>query len=580
MGKMYINLVHRAENDAALMESVRFQQEECHRLGLKTTLLIGYPAMCNKETAEYVRMEGKRADVELGISLHDIVCDELEQEAGTAERVLYLMRMPARKRVIHKIFTKFQELFGYIPSAVGGYIIDAETLAFIKEEYPQVKAAITNCFEEGVKMFAGNCNGWMLFSDGGPWGAYYPSKENHLVPAASQQDYVGIVGLPHLNRDMVLSLTSRDDYFASHPINIMRAKACRGKDSSYAYYFFDQWVEQAAYNGYSYYNVFVSSAWITRGYQTLFVDNYLDARAMYSDALEYYRKNCDEGITACVTMSEFASWFEENVPIGTPEVNLWKEILCGTKRQNYWYVDSSSRIVLDMNQGGTITDLRPYAARWDNRMGPDTKALYNGSNPFVISLEHRNAEASCRLGYKGKNASVKDKRTQGKAYKDAKGNHVLEVSPLIFDFDGDEITLYSRFIFQKEGSLRIERKAEGIAENETLSVTEYFKGCYGTNQYPENLNGAILYIQGQEQAELTFQYDGRRLTTGVPSGRSARAGVKLPQINTEMIWNTECGSETVGVEEGILFEPYYTLNAEGRLRNGEVMTTCLQIKKL
>ena len=580
MGTMYINLVHRAENDPALMESVRFQQEECHRLGLKTTLLIGYPAMCSEEIVRYVKEEGKRDDVELGISLHDISCGELEREAGTKETALYLMRLSARKKVIHKIFGRFQTEFGFIPSAIGGYIVDAATLSFIKEEYPQVKAAITNCFEEGVKMFAGNCNGWMLFSDGGPWGACYPSRDNHLMPAREEADYVGIVGLPHLNRDMVLSLTSRDDYFASHPVNVMRAKACRGRESSYMYYFFDQWAGQAAYNGYGYYNVFVSAAWLTKGYQTLFVDNYLDARGMYTDALEYYKENCEKGISRCTTMTEFAVWYEENVPLGTPEVNLWKEMLCGTKRQCFWYADPWYRAAIDMNQGGTITDLRPYAAHWDNTMGPDTKALYDGSNPFVISQEHRNTEAFCSLEYRGVTVSVKDKRTQAGTGKDENGNHVLCIDPLRFAFGGEEIVLYSRFVFLPGGEMRMERKVTGLKKGEKVRVTECFRGCYGRNQYPENLNGAGLYVEGDTCDALLYRYDGRELASAVSPEKKGAAGVKLPQIKTGIRLEAGEHTEKTGVKEGILFQPFYTLSAEGTLENEEVMTTCLKIQEL
>lgn len=579
MEKMYINLVHRAENDPALMESVKFQQEECHRLGLKVTLLIGYPAMCNPEIAAYVKKEGERDDVELGISFHDISNSELKEIAGTAEPVLYLMELEARKRVIDKIFEKFRQEFGYVPASVGGYIVDAATLSYIKEKYPSVKAAITNCFEEGIKMFAGNCNGWVLFSDGGPWGASYPSRENHLMPARDREDYVGIVGLPHLNRDMVLSLVSRDDYFASHPINVMRAKACHSAESSYMYYFFDQWAEQVKKNGYGYYNVFVSAAWITKGFQTLFVDNYLDARKMYSDALLYYKENCEKGIAECTTMSEFADWYEGHVPIGAPEVNLWKEILCGTGRQCFWYVDPYYRMAFDMNQGGTIIDVRPYAHHLDNTMGPDTEVLYDGSNPFIISQEHRNTEAFCSLTYKGQRVSVKDQRTFAETGKDKNGCPTLEVEPMRFTIQGVELVLHSRFTFLEGGKIRMERCVEGLPEGESAELTEEFRGCYGKNQYPENLNGIVLHVKGAEEKELTYCYQGRALQTAVSGEGEAVAKAAIPQIRTAVSLIAESCAARAEVLEGVLFSPFYTLKMEGTVKNKEAMITCLKIEE-
>lgn len=576
MSKMYLNIVHRIENNPNLHEGVKFQQDECHRLQLKTTLLIGYPAMLNPEYAAYAAAEAKRNDVELGISFHDITCDELQELIGTKEWAFYLLGMEAKKLVIDRVFTKFREIYGYIPSSIAGYIMDANTLRYIKTKYPQVKAAITNCFEEGVKMFAGNCNGWMLFSDGGPWGAYYPSKDNHLIPARDKEDYVGIVGLPHLNRDMVLALTSRDDYFASHPINVMRAKANEGSRSPYMYHFYDQWVKQAEYNGYSYYNVFVSAGWITPGFQEQFVENHDDARRMYTDALEYYRLNMDRGNTQCVTMTEFAEWFEDKVEIAQPEVNLWNEMLCGTKRQNFWYIDPYFRMAIDMNQGGAIIDLRPYASHYDNNIGIDTKALYNGSNPFIISSEHRNTEASCYLEYKGQRVSNKDKRVKAHIEKNQEGNQVLLVDPISFQFEDTEIVLYSSFTF-RHGEVTISRKMKyNSAQSEKVKVIETFKGCYGTDQYPENMKGIIMQIQNKEtKKDMIYSYIGREIALEAPT----IIKTIIPQVETCVEMSANLNVDKAKIEEGYLFNPFYYMSMEGSIADGEEMVTCLRIKK-
>lgn len=578
MSKMYINIVHRAENDLKLLESVKFQQEECHRLGLKTTLVIGYPAMLNPEITEYIKEEGEREDVEIGISFHDISCKELQAAAGSKEKALYLLSLEGKKMVIDMVFEKFMETFGFLPTSVTDYIMDANTLKYIKKKYPLVKAAITNCFEEGVKMFAGNCNSWVLFSDGGPWGAYYPSRDNHLIPARDEEDYVGIVGLPHLNRDMVLALTSRDDYFASHPINVMRAKANKGKESPYMYHFFDQWVRQTEYNGYGYYNVFVSAAWITEGYQTMFVDDYLDARQMYTDALDYYKKMSEEGKSECVTMTEFAQWYQENVEIGTPEVNLWNEILCGSKRQNFWYIDPNYRIAVDMNMGGTIIDLRPYSSHPDNNMGPDTKVLYNGSNPFIISGEHRNTEASCCLEYENKGISVRDKRTTASVAKDGEGNYKLVLAPFRFAFDGLQGTLHSEFTFLKDGKIQLRRAISDLSDkNKKVTVKEEFRGCYGTTQYPENMNGIVLKAANSEKTEdLTYEYRSRELKTANPKIVEA----DIPQLGISVALEAGETASSAKAEEGHLFHPYYQMEVQGEIGEGEELLTCLIIKKL
>ena len=79
-----------------------------------------------------------------------------------------------------------------------------ESINKVKEKYPSVKIAIISCFEEGIKMFAGCDYSWYLFSEGGPWSAYYPSKANSLCPAKNKDEAIDIIGVPHLNRDMLM----------------------------------------------------------------------------------------------------------------------------------------------------------------------------------------------------------------------------------------------------------------------------------------------------------------------------------------------------------------------------------------
>ncbi|GGI46575.1 hypothetical protein GCM10008018_17780 [Paenibacillus marchantiophytorum] len=100
------------------------------------------------------------------------------------------------------------------------------------------------------------------------------------------------------------ALTSRDDYFASHPANVMRAKANDGPNSPYMRRFIDQWIEQKNYNGFAYYSVFVSTLWVVP--DNIFVDAVNHSRAMYIDSLQYLKEKRERGEVDFVTMSEFA----------------------------------------------------------------------------------------------------------------------------------------------------------------------------------------------------------------------------------------------------------------------------------
>ena len=90
-------------------------------------------------------------------------------------------------------------------------------------------------------MYDGNRHSWNLFCEGSPWSAYYPSNKNSMCPAMNEDEAIGIVGIPHLNRDMLMAYIGRDDCFSSHSANVQRGLVNEGKKCKYLYDFFDEW---------------------------------------------------------------------------------------------------------------------------------------------------------------------------------------------------------------------------------------------------------------------------------------------------------------------------------------------------
>lgn len=578
MSKMFVNVIHRADPGPVMLEALRFQQDEAHRSGIRTTILLQYPAFFDREMVEYIKEQKDRFGDEVGIHFHELMHEDLQGVAESREPALYLHSVKSKKAIILRMFEKFKEIFGFIPTAVADYILDTPSLKIIREHYPEVKVAITNCFEEGVKMFEGNNRGWYLFSDGGPWSAYYPAVENFLCPAYGKSDEVGIVGLPHLNRDMILAITSRDDYFASHPVNVVRAKANNGPDSPYIRRFIDKWIEQADYNGFSYYSLFVSCPWLTPG--NMFVESWEDARALYTDSLRYLKKRIDDGKVEAMTMTGFADWYSINVGAGQPEVNLWDDLLCGTKRQMFWYVDAYFRSAIDLNLSGTICDFRPYTGRLEKNLGPDTVSLWNGNYPFLISSEHRSGSShTCHLSCNGHSASIGDKRSKGRVEKTEAGKPRLVVEPITVRLGDITATLQSSFTFEGQGRILIERKLLEVSDsNAGIQLTEYHKGCWGTTMYPEDMRGIELSVArgSGEASKLSYEYRTRSIS--VPGSDSAHAAI--PQIKTRVGLSAVEGAEAVRAEEGCLFNPFYVLAVEKRVAKGGSMKVCLTIEKL
>ncbi len=585
MGKMHINILHRidtGDTESSVFEALVYQQDAVHKLGMRATLFLGTEALYSEPCVEYALSQEKEYGDELGLNLHGLTANGLGERFGIKDSMVYLMPHEKKAELLTFVMELFKQKIGYYPKSVVSYVLDARTLNWLHQNYPTVKAAITNCFEEGVKMFYGNQNQWYLFSDGGPWGAYYPSKVNSLVEAKDKEDYCGIVGLPHLNRDMLMAITSRDDLFSSHPHNVMRAKAYDFDNMEMPYMdrFVDQWVKQLEYNDYIYYNVFVGPLWLTD-------DSMLDesgafARELYTQNMTYLKKKVDEGVAQISTMSEFAEWMESNVEIGTPEVNKWRDIVCGSKREVYWYVDPYMRVALDANIAGAICDLRPHAGRLVRNLGNDTPNLCNMNYPFLISCEHRGGVHdgsihTYKLEINGKETDLALKRTTISPGTDENGNKFVKFEPVTYTLDNIRATVESKYTFMGNGEIRISRMLISCSDpNAVVKIKEYHCGCWGTTTYPEDMRGVVLGISSADKDEkIKFEYLGREFLSDNVEALNAT----IPELN--VIVSMEPVTE--GVEgkiiEGWMFSPYYRMQLSKELKESEALESWLKIQQ-
>lgn len=579
--KMYLNVIHRVDSEEKDINALKFQLQEAHRLNLKVTNLVTYPALFKGEIVSYIKGQKAIYGDEIGIHFHCMVNEEFKEQFKTEEQAIYFYSVENKKAIITSFFEKFKEGFGFYPESVGSYILDAQTINIIKEKYPSVKVSIINCFEEGVKMYEGNNHSWYLFSDGGPWGAYYPSKTNSLCPALGSEDDAGIVGLPHLNRDMLLALTSRDDYFASHPINLMRAKINNGNESMYMYRFIDKWIEQAKYNGYSYYSFFVSSPWIAPGQG--FIDSLEDAKELYTKALCYLKKKIDEGKVESLTMTEFADWYRENVEIANHEVNLWEDILCGSKRQMFWFVDPYFRVAVDPNMGGSICDLRAYSGRLEKNLGPDTEHLWNGNYPFLISTEHRGGPGGTihtfSISCNGITKMIHEYRTKCHSITTAEGYTGVVMDPIEVCFGDVMVTAQSSYLFYGGGKILIERMVKDISSLDVkVTLTEIHRGGFGTTQYPEDMRGIELSIANSSGLKKTIKYDYKCRCSEVKEPLCVEA--VIPQINSKVTLMPYEPVDEGSFKEGYLFAPFYTLSLNKLVTKGGTLKSWLKIEKI
>jgi hypothetical protein len=578
---MILNLLHRptAQSDHPYFV---FQQDVAHRLGLKVTLMTDYHAMGNQGLMDEVRRYQKEHGDEAGVwiwSLNDPEC------GGGAP--FWLLSQDHKRKALTMILERFRAVFGCEPVSVGCYLMDASTMAILKELSPATTTVIAGCFEEGVKVFHGCNHSWYLFSEGMPWGPWYPSKTHSLRPAADKDDWAGFVAVPHLSRDLTLSYEGRNDFFASHPANVQRGMANVGADHPYDYNLADQYRLQEDYNdGFSFYHIHVSAGWL--GYSPNIQDPPEISQQLYRELLEYMAELRSQGKLVDMYMREFGAWFRENVPVGKPFVNLSKDILYGSGKHYFWYVDPYFRVTVDMNQAGSIGDLRPYAAHFAVTTGPDSPHLAFNNYPYLIHSQYRTGTSNhyadgarttlfvrhgdeildlCR--YRARCEDVQ---------RDEAGTHV-RLSPVTLEFkDGLSVKLQTSYHFPGYGQIIIERRPLAIsAKKADVVIQEYLKGCYGRTEYPENMHGIRLELEGDPHQVLDFDYGGH----SIQARQANAARVQIPQINTGLSLAPLNGlAASASASEGHLFNPYYTLTLDYPLNPDQEVSTCLTVNGL
>ena len=571
---------------ALLTESLdifKFQQETAHKNGLKTTIQMTYASLFNDEAVGIAKKHHETYGDEISLSLLGLPCKEFREKYKTKDFCIWMFSMEDKKSIVDDVFGKFYERFGFYPESTGSYYMDAELTNYIKEKYPTVKCAVATCWEEGPKAYHTCNNSWYTLFDGGPWNPWIPSKQNTHAPAANKEEDAGIVAIPHLSRDLLACYDGNGSNFGTHPQNVLRGMIYDTKTWEYPYLYnlIDQYRHLAKYNnGYSYNMMFVGPGWLNK--MGRWEQPYELLKKSYEDGMRYYGELKKEGKLIDQTMSEFADFYRANKSYTEPECALWKDILYGSDKQLFWYCDPYMRAQVNMDQGGAIVDLRPYAAKLKWEVGIGTKHVQDASYPFLIQEKYRagyfthyageGTVRSAKLCYKGEEVDLCLCRTHAKFLQEGK-NRVLVLDPVEIEFYDLTVKLQTRVIFEEGSSqIKIERKILEMSNPDAeVTINEYMVACYGTTEYPEDMTGITLSLHGKTSESLSYEYKCREIE--IYGADTAKACI--PQIDTsvELIADSE---ET----KGYAFLPMFTLGHKKLLKNGEVFSTVLKMSKL
>jgi hypothetical protein len=581
---MQINLLHRLECDPYRKEIFKLQQDMVHGLGMRTTILVTASALHDKDILDLIRRHHETYGDEIGLSFHSLDTPDIVEALGYKEIAFWMYSQEDKRKVVRLLIARFAQVFGFFPESAASYHFDASALKILKEECPTINTVVAGCFEEGVRVYHGCNNSWYLFNEGMPWNPWYPSKSHSLRPAKNKDDAVGVVAVPHLSRDMALAYESRNDFWATHPPNVQRGMGNLGEQCLYDKNLIDQHRYQERLNGrYSYLNLFVSAQWLIHNHNS--EESPSVSVSLYRQQLEYIKLLVCAGDATVSTLSEFGAWYQKRIPINHRETFLAKEILYGSAKQFFWYINPCMRVLVDLFQGCSIGDLRPYVGEYSCSTGPDQEQTIYGSYPFLIQSQHRTgylnhcadgARTTAIFEHGEIEVDLAEVEMRCQNMTETHNGFTTEVATLPF---GDQISakLRTTMIFGANGEITIERELLSIegSDLQELNITEIVKGCWGITEYPESLKSVQLKLYGDTFSEMAFSYKCRQKRTT----KTSAAEVIIPEINTLLGLKPLDRCEWEGViEEGILFNPFYTLKLSRKLKPGDRSKVCLYLK--
>ena len=577
------------------LDIFKTQQRLAHENGLKCTIQMTYAALFNDEAVELTKHDHEVYGDEIALSLLGLPCEEFREKYKTKDFCIWMFSMEDKKKIVDDVFAKFHERFGFYPESTGSYYMDADLTNYIKEKYPMVKCAVATCWEEGPKAYHTCNNSWYTLFDGGPWAPWIPSKQNTHAPAANEAEDSGIVAIPHLSRDLIACYDGNGSNFGTHPQNVLRSMCYDSEKWEYPYLYnlIDQYRDLAKYNnGYAYNMMFVGPGWMNKAGR--WEQPYELLLKSYSDGCKYYGDLKKEGKLIDMTMSEFADYYREkkgvdNGNYNEPECALWRDILYGSDKQLFWYCDPYQRTCVNMDQGGAIVDLRPYAAKLEWPVGIGTKHVQDASYPFLIQEKYRagyfthyagaGTVRSAKLSYNGEEVDLCLTPTHAHFSEEmigGKKNRILTLDPVEIVFRDLKIKLQTREYFEEGASnIRIERSILEMSNPDAeVTIDEYMTACYGTTEYPEDMTGIVLTAKGKETQ--TIQYEYRCRDASVEEAKEVSAVV--PAIETYV--SLTCDSRMSGyIEEGYAFSPMFKLGLKKKITDKEVFSTWLNLAK-
>jgi hypothetical protein len=154
----------------------------------------------------------------------------------------------------------------------------------------------------------------------------------------------------------------------------------------------------------------------------------------------------------------------------------------------------------------------------------------------------------------------------------------VTLDPVDIEFASFTIGVQSVFRFAEgTGEVEIVRKiVETTDPQAEVTINEYITACYGTTEYPEDLTGVKLTLEGAAGTEsIDYAYKCRE----AEMDSITLAEAVVPQVDTRLTMRTDTNATSGYFREGFAFSPMYTIGITKTITGKGELRTWLKVEK-
>lgn len=329
----------RAEDDSFLLNTFRREVDMCREFNFPATFLFQYDALILPEYTDYIKANLPAAETGLWFE----TVGQLVRKCGIEWRgrndwdwhndVGFLIGYSPKERekLIDEAFKEYKNVFGKYPSVVGSWHIDAYSLNYILSKYKIDAACI--CKEQT------GTDGYTLW--GGVYsGAYFPSVNNMLCPASTEQNKIDVPVFRMLGSDPIAQYDNGIDTDSkTQGVNSLEpVYSDSGSSEEWTRGFLDN-----NYNGKS-----LALAYAQAGQENSFGDDIFDGLTMQFGV---FREYADAGKITIETLGESGRRFSSENRITPPQCQCFDFAPDGSDAETMWYNCAKYRINIHRRGG-------------------------------------------------------------------------------------------------------------------------------------------------------------------------------------------------------------------------------------